>query len=149
MNLSVQRRVAAEILKVGVNRVWFDPEKIEEISAAVTREDIRSLIKQGAIRAKPKKGVSRVRARMLHEKKKRGQRRGPGSRKGKATARMPRKEKWMMKIRAIRAFLKRLRARRIITQSTYRMLYRMAKGGAFENVAYLKKYIKERKLARK
>ena len=72
-----------------------------------------------------------------------------GSRKGKATARMPRKEKWMMRIRAIRAFLKHLRARRIITQNTYRKLYKMAKGGAFESVAYLKNYIKDKRLARK
>jgi len=149
VNLSVQRRIAAEILKVGESRVWFDPERIEDISTAVTREDVRSLIKQGAIKAKPKVGVSRARARRLHEKKRRGQRRGPGSRKGAATARMPRKEKWMMKIRAIRKFLKRLRARRIITQSTYRKLYRMAKGGAFGSVAYLKSYIRERKLARR
>ncbi|MEM3149200.1 MAG: 50S ribosomal protein L19e [Candidatus Jordarchaeales archaeon] len=149
MNLSVQRRLAAEILNVGVNRVWFDPEKLEEISAAVTREDVRSLIKQGAIKAKPKLGISRARAKERYEKRKRGQRRGMGSRKGKATARMPMKEKWMMRIRAIRAFLKHLRARRIITQNTYRKLYKMAKGGAFESVAYLKNYIKDKRLARK
>lgn len=149
MNLSVQRRLAAEILDVGVNRIWFDPEKLEEISAAVTREDVRSLIKRGAIRVKPKVGISRARARELYEKKKRGKRRGLGSRKGKATARMPKKEKWMMRIRAIRAFLKHLRARRIITQNTYRKLYKMAKGGSFESVAYLRNYIREKRLARK
>lgn len=149
MNLTVQRRLAAEILNVGENRVWFDPERLEEISAAVTRDDIRNLIKQGAIKAKPKEGISRARAREVQEKKKKGRRRGPGSRKGKATARMSRKEKWMMKIRAIRKYLKNLRARRIITQSTYRKLYRLAKGGMFDSVAYLKSYIKEKKLARK
>ncbi len=149
MNLSVQRRLAAEILDVGVNRVWFDPERLEEISAAVTREDVRSLIKQGAIKASPKVGVSRARARKLCEKKKKGRRRGPGSRRGKATARMPNKEKWMTRIRAIRTFLKHLRARRIITQNIYRKLYRMAKGGAFESVAYLKNYIREKRLTRK
>lgn len=149
MSLMVQRRLAAEILNVGVNRVWFDPEKLEEISAAVTREDVRNLIKQGAIKAKPKVGISKARTKELQEKKRKGQRRGPGSRKGKATARMPRKKKWMIRIRAIRSFLKHLRARRIITQSTYRKLYKMAKGGAFESVAYLKSYIKEKKLARR
>ena len=29
MNLTTQKRLAASILKVGVNRVWIDPDKIE------------------------------------------------------------------------------------------------------------------------
>ena len=39
MNLSYQRRVAATVLKCGVNRVWIDdrPEVQERISEAVTR----------------------------------------------------------------------------------------------------------------
>ena len=31
MNLTTQKRLAASILKVGVNRVWIDPEEIEEV----------------------------------------------------------------------------------------------------------------------
>ena len=36
MNLTTQKRLAADILKVGVNRVWIDPENIEEVSRAIT-----------------------------------------------------------------------------------------------------------------
>ena len=36
MNLTTQRRLAADILKVGLNRVWIDPEQIEEVSRAIT-----------------------------------------------------------------------------------------------------------------
>ena len=32
MNLTTQKRLAASILKVGLNRVWMDPERMEEIS---------------------------------------------------------------------------------------------------------------------
>ena len=48
MNLSYQRRVAATVLKCGVNRVWVDdrPEVQERISEAVTRDDVRLLIVQ-------------------------------------------------------------------------------------------------------
>ncbi|HDD33891.1 MAG TPA: 50S ribosomal protein L19e, partial [Thermofilaceae archaeon] len=38
------RRLAAEILGVGESRVWIDPEKLERVETAVTREDVRRLI---------------------------------------------------------------------------------------------------------
>jgi large subunit ribosomal protein L19e len=33
LNLKNQRRLAASVLKVGVNRVWIDPEGAEEVEA--------------------------------------------------------------------------------------------------------------------
>jgi large subunit ribosomal protein L19e len=54
MNLTTQKRLAASILKVGVNRVWIDPDEIEEVSRAITRDGIKQLIDQGIIKAKPK-----------------------------------------------------------------------------------------------
>ena len=55
MNLTTQKRLAADILKVGVNRIWIDPERIDEVSGAITRDGVKQLIKDGAIRAKPKR----------------------------------------------------------------------------------------------
>ena len=149
MNLRSQRRIAASILKVGMNRVWIDPERIDDISMAITRDDIRSYIKEGAIRARYKKGISRARARELHIKKKMGRRRGPGSRKGKKYSVISRKRRHIQKIRPIRKYLKKLRARRIITPAIYRQLYRWADGNMFRNVAHVEQFIKEKKLARK
>ncbi|ENN96186.1 50S ribosomal protein L19e, partial [Methanocaldococcus villosus KIN24-T80] len=37
MNLTVQRRLAAKILKCGLDRVWIDPEHIEDVKMAMTR----------------------------------------------------------------------------------------------------------------
>ena len=67
MNLSYQRRVAATVLKCGVNRVWIDdrPEVQERISEAVTRDDVRLLIVQKFIRKHQKKGISRGRAKAM------------------------------------------------------------------------------------
>ena len=31
MNLTTQKRLAASILKVGLNRVWIDPERLEQL----------------------------------------------------------------------------------------------------------------------
>ena len=146
--MRTQRRLASEIMKVGKTRVWIDPNKTDDVEAAISRVEIRSLIHEGVIKARPKKGVSRSRARLLHEKRKKGRRRGSGSRSGKKTARTPRKEAWKNKIRALRRNLRELRDRRLITKKVYRRLYLLAKGGSFENVSDLKTYVETRKLKR-
>ena len=149
MNLKSQRRIAAEILDIGKNRVWIDPERVDDISMAITREDIRTYIKQGAIKPRYKKGVSRSRARIIHIKKVQGRKRGEGSRKGKKYAVVSRKRRYILRIRPIRSHLKKLRARRVITPSTYRQLYRWADGNMFRSVAHLDQFIKDKKLTRK
>ena len=65
------------------------------------------------------------------------------------SARSDPKEEWIKRIRAIRKFLKYLRKRRIISRSTYRRLYMLAKGGTFTSVSHVKTYIREHKLSRK
>jgi large subunit ribosomal protein L19e len=148
-NLRSQRRLAAQILKVGQDRVWIDPNRIEDVEAAITREEIRKLIHEGVIKPLKEKGVSRARARVAHEKKKKGLRRGPGSRSGAAKAKVSKKEAWMNKIRALRKRLRELKAQKIITESTYRKLYVMAKSGRFTSVADMERYIKAHDLWRK
>ncbi|MHA2392433.1 MAG: 50S ribosomal protein L19e [Promethearchaeota archaeon] len=149
MNLKPQKRMAAEILKCGENRVYFDPYLIEDISLAITREDIRNLIKQGVIQKKYKQGISKYRKNLQHERKKKGRGRGLGKRKGTKYARTPKKKAWMKKIRPIRRELKKLRERKLITPTNYRKLYRNAKGGMFASVAQLNRYIKEKDLIRR
>ncbi len=149
MNLRAQRRIAAEILKVGKNRVRIDPDRDDDVSMAITRDDIKTLIHEKGITARYDQGVSRSRAKILHEKKKRGKRRGPGSRKGKKTTYNPKKKAWIRRIRPQRAYLRRLRSRRIITTSNYRKLYRWASSGMFRNVAHLEFFIKDKKLTRR
>lgn len=149
MSLKSQRRIAASILNVGMNRVWIDPERREDVELAITRSEIRRLIHEGAIKAAPIKGESRWRARALKEKRRKGLMRGPGTRKGGRYATMSRKSRWMDKIRAIRKRLRLLRARRIITPTTYRELYLKAKGGEFKSISDMERYISQRGLRRK
>jgi len=149
MNLKPQKRMAAEILKCGENRVYLDPYLIEDISLAITREDIRNLIKQGVIQKKYKKGVSKYRKNLRHERKKKGRGRGLGKRKGTKYARTPKKRAWIRRIRPIRRELKKLRDRKLITAANYRKLYKNAKGGMFNSVAQMNRYIKEKELIRR
>ena len=149
MSLRTQRRLAAEILKVGEGRVWINPDRTDDVEAAITREEIRRLIHEGTIQALPKKGVSRARARILREKKRKGLRRGPGRKSGSARARVSKKEAWMKKIRTLRKRLRELKTKRAITESVYRRLYDMAGGGVFESTSDLERYIETRGLWRR
>ncbi|MCC7553460.1 MAG: 50S ribosomal protein L19e [Methanobacteriaceae archaeon] len=146
MNLTTQKRLAASILKVGLNRVWIDPEQIEEVSRAITRESVNQLIKDGIIKAKPKKGISSYRSKKIAEQKKKGKRKGRGSIKGAKNARSPKKKVWMTTIRALRSDLKKMRDEEEINATTYRKLYKMAKGGAFKSKSYMKTYARDHDL---
>ncbi len=139
-----QRRMAAEIMDVGQNRVWIDPDQIDRVEEAITRQDIRNLIEGGAIQKKDEKGTSRGRARENRRQKSRGRRKGQGSRKGKKTARKSGKKEWMEKIRAIRARLKEMKEEDEITNKEYRKLYDMAKGGFFRDTKHLENHVEEK-----
>jgi large subunit ribosomal protein L19e len=133
-----QRRIAAAILDCGTHRVWFDPDRLTDIQNAISREDIRGLVDEGAIRAHQVKGNSRGRARAKIAKRAYGHCKGPGRRRGANGARNPSKRQWIQKIRAIRKTLAELRELGDIDSRLYRMLYRKASGGQFRNVAHLK-----------
>ena len=140
-DLSAQKRLASDILDVGKNRVWFNPERQGDIADAITREDVRELVEEGAITAKDKKGNSRGRARERKEKQAYGHQKGAGSRKGKAGARQDPKEDWASRIRAQRSKLRELRDDGTISKTQYRTLYDQAGGGEFESVADLERHI--------
>lgn len=136
-DLSNQRRLAAAILRCGEGRVFLDPASQEELADAVTRSDIRGAIKAGVIQRKPVIGTSRVRARRHAAEVAKGRHQGPGSRRGTPSSRVPRKERWIRRIRAQRLLLVELRASKKIPPSVYREFYRRAKGGMFRSRAHL------------
>ena len=142
-NLRAQRRLAADVLDVGKNRVWFDPDEQGEIAEAITREQIQELVDVGLIKAKEKRGNSRGRARERNAKRAYGHRKGPGSRRGTAGARDNSKDRWRDGIRAQRQRLRSLRDEGDLTPAQYRELYRKASGGEFRSVRYMMTYIEQ------
>jgi large subunit ribosomal protein L19e len=143
-DLSAQKRLASELLDAGQDSVWLDPERQGDIAEAITREDIRELIDEGAIRADPPEGNSRGRARQRQKKRSYGHQKGPGSRRGKAGARQDEKQDWQSRIRAQRERLRELRDGGELDRSAYRDLYDKAGGGEFDSVADLERYIEDR-----
>ena len=144
-DLQTQKRIAGSVLKAAPKRVRFDPSRLNDIKAAITKTDIKTLINQGVIGVIPKKGVSRGRAKHVAKQRSKGLRKGPGK-EGKATARNPSKAAWMSKVRAQRDFIKELREKKIVSNETYRELYTKSKGGFFRNVRHIKIYMNEQNL---
>ena len=142
MDLKNQKRMAAELLGCGETRVWIDPNRTEDVADAITRADIRTAIESGTIKALPKKGVSRGRARYNAAQKKKGRQRGPGSRKGASGARTPTKSDWIQTIRPIRETLQGLRDEGKISKAVYRDFYMKAKGGMFKSRAHVLSHLK-------
>jgi large subunit ribosomal protein L19e len=145
MGLKLQRRLAADLLKCGIHRVKLDPEKLEDITEAITREDIRRLIKDGVIWKEQERGVSRARVGARRRRKSRGS----GSKEGGKYSRVPRKEQWMIRVRAQRRRLKELRDRGLITRTTYRKVYMMVKAGAFKSITSMMEYLTQNNLIRR
>ena len=146
MNLRNQKRIAADILKKGVKKIKFNTERSSDIKEAITRSDIRTLIIDKAIKAEPKRGVSRSRARKTIIQKRKGRQTGSGSRKGKKTSRLSKKQDWMNHVRKQREFVKELRDKKLITTSVYRTMYKKIKGGYFRSKNHVKLYLTENKL---
>jgi large subunit ribosomal protein L19e len=119
----------------------MDPDRIEEIAKAVTRDDMAILIHGGAITSMQKHGISNGRKKYALNQRKKGRRTGQGSRKGAKYARLPRKEHWIRTIRPIRTYLKQLRDEKKIDAHTYRVFYRKAKGGVFRNKQHLSSHL--------
>ena len=143
-DLKSQKRMASEVMDVGKDRVWIDPEQMDRVDEAITRQDIRNLVESGAIQKKDKKGTSKGRSRENKKQKKKGQRKGHGSRKGKKGARKSSKDEWMEKIRSIRERLKEMRDEEEITQDQYRKLYDMSKGGFFRDTKHLENHVQNK-----
>ncbi len=146
MSLVSQKRLAAELLKVGTTRIWVDPEDTDRVSSAITRDEIRRLIHEGSIKKLPATGISRGRKRTRKQELLAGRHKGPGSTKGMAHHS---KRRWVVRIRSIRERLRTLRDRRLITTQVYRKLSLMAKGGTFRSAAHLDEYVDTHKLARR
>ena len=143
MMLKTQKRIAASVLKCSPKKVAFNTERLSDIKEAITKQDIKTLISEGAVKKVKGNEQSRAGARARAAQRSKGRQRGQGSRKGKATARLPKKKRWIAKIRLQRKLLKMMRDDNSITKNTYRELYMKSKGGFFRSKRHLELYVSE------
>jgi large subunit ribosomal protein L19e len=141
MDLRSRKKMAADVMGIGVSRVKISQDAQEDVSKAITRDDIRQQIEAGTISAKPKRGISRGRLRAKLKQKEKGRRRGQGRRTGSRKARRPGKDAWISKIRAIRDELRKMKEAKEITPTEYRRYYRQAKGNLFNSRRHLRELV--------
>ncbi len=139
----IQKKIAAKIMKCSPKRIKLDPTRLDEIKEAITKHDVKLLLGKKAIKTKQKKGVSRARANKILKQKRKGLRKGHGSRKGTANAREKTKKTWINKIRKQRSLLKRLYENKKINTKIYREMYKKSKGNFFRSVRHIKVYLEE------
>jgi len=142
INLRAKKHLVARVTGVGVNRIRFDSDKLDDIADAITRDNIRSLITANTITIKPIVGTSRGRAQKKKiQKRKRGT--GQGSKKGKKGARIGKKQVYVKKVRALRWLLKVAKDRKEITNKQFWELYKKVGGNTVRNKAHLRTLMAE------
>ena len=137
VNLKAKKRLAARVTGVGVHRIKFDTDHLDDIADAITRENIRSLITANTIKIKSFTGTSRGRA---HEKKAQRNKRGTtqGKKQGRKGARVGKKTVYVAKVRALRRLLKIAKDRKDLTNPEFWILYKKVGGNTVRNKAHLR-----------
>lgn len=132
MSVKTVKRLAADLLGIGENRIRIKPEEIKRAEEALTRSDVLALLKDGVVYKLPVKG---------RRKKERRKRRGPGSKKGKGT--INQKVEWMQKVRAQRKYFQELLAKNELNKQFKRSVYGKIKSGMFKSKKTFYTYLKE------
>ncbi len=142
VNLKAKKRLASRVIGVGVHRIKFDSDHLDDIADAITRENIRSLVTANTIQVRPFTGTSRGRAQdKKDQKNKRGT--GQGSKQGRKGARVGKKEVYVTKVRALRRLLKIAKDRKDLTNPEFWTLYKKVGGNTVRNKAHLRLLMSE------
>jgi large subunit ribosomal protein L19e len=140
MSVKLTRRIAAELMERGESAVKIKPSAINDAKKAITREDVRGLIKNGSIYPVKLKHNISAHSKVLKEKRKKGRRRGMGRRKGTLKARGT--VEYKKRIRGQRRVLRMLKDESVIDNGRFKKYYALVKGGNFASKATLINHIK-------
>ncbi len=148
VNLKAKKRLASRVSGVGIHRIKFDSDHLDDIADAITRENIRSLFTANTIKIKSFTGTSRGRAQKKKtQKNKRGT--TQGSKHGRKGARVGKKQVYVAKVRSLRRLLKIAKDRNDLTNLEFWALYKKVGGNTVRNKAHLRTLMEEIKADRK
>ncbi len=141
MSMRFAKRAAAYILGRGESSIRIKPDAFKEVSEALTKDDIRRLIKDGKIYALQEKHNKSARSKMLKIARSEGRSRGTGRRRGSRKTRSGRP--WEKKIRSQRRLLRELKAMKKLDTKTFNEYYRHTKGNQYANKATMLLHMRE------
>ena len=130
MNLNKKKALAARTFHVGKDRIVLVSSRIEEISKAITKQDMRDLYKEGAILIKEIKGRKTILKRKI--------RRGPGSIRKKLRTR---KKDYVIMTRKLRRHISELRNKGKLSKEEIIDIRKKIRNKAFKSKANLKEHI--------
>ena len=130
MNLGKKKKLAGRALNVGKDRIIFVAGRLEEIKEAITKRDIKDLVKLGAIKIKDIKGRRRA-----GEKKRK---KGPGKVKKKINLR---KREYIIITRKLRNYVGNMREKDKITRDNYKTARKKIKNKEFKSLAQFREYL--------
>jgi large subunit ribosomal protein L19e len=132
MKLDNKKRLASKALKIGKARIVLVESRLDEIKEAITKQDIKDLVKSGAIRIKPKKGRRKV--------EKRKTKRHEGKIKMKVSNR---KQEYVKITRKLRAYAKELKNKGKLGPEEFKDIRKKISAKIFKSKSQLKDYLKE------
>lgn len=131
MNLNSKKRLAARTFNVGLDRIIFNPARIDEIKEAITKQDMRDLFEGKAIL------IKEIRGRLKIEKRKTKRRAG----KIKKTIK-DRKGEYVRLTRKLRNFAKQLLVQGRVSREQHQNIRKQIKARAFRSKAHFKEIVK-------
>ncbi len=131
MKLENKKRLAARTLNIGVNRIIFNTTRLKEIKEAITKQDIKDLLKDKAIAIKEIKGSRKI------VKRKTRRRQGSIKKKVKKT-----KREYITLTRKLRAYLAHLKKTNQLTQEDFQELRKQIRAKQFRSLSQLKEKLK-------
>ena len=127
MKLENKKKLAARALGINKSRILFNTERLAEIKEAITKQDIKDLVKDKAISIKSIKGRKKITRRKT--------RRRAGSIK---KAHKKTKQDYIKITRKLRKYLSNLRTRDMVSKEDFTSLRKQIKTSAFKSFAHLK-----------
>ncbi len=134
MNLRNKKILAGKVFDVGISRISFNPQRLDEIKEAITRQDFKDLEKDGAIE------ILEIKGRRSSPKKR--ARKGPGSKKKTIKTR---KQDYVKITRKLRNYIKELKKQEKITNEQYARIRKKIRARDFKSKSQLKEYLEEKR----
>jgi large subunit ribosomal protein L19e len=130
MKLNNKKNFIARTLKVGKKRISLVKLRLDEIKEALTKQDVRDLKNEGAIKIKEIKGRKKVKKR---------KRRGPGKIKKRLNKR---KQEYVKITRKLRGYVSELKKQGILKREEIKDIRKKIRNRKFRSKNNLKDYIK-------